>query len=470
MLSQLSHRRADAPTGLVLVVVCAGVVLASLDLFIVNVALPDMADDLGASSLSDLSWVLNAYAITYAALLLLFGRMAERRSRDLGFLLGVAIFTAASAACAAADSLDVLIAFRIVQAAGAALLTPTSLSLILATTPPERRHGAVRAWTAVGGAAAALGPVAGGLLVALSWRWVFLVNVPIGLVALWVGWRRLPRVPGHDVPNPDALGALLATAGVGALTLGLVQGEHWGWTSAQTIAALGVAVVALGAFVAHTLHHRNPLIEPALFRPRAFRGSSVAMVLFSMAFGAMLLSVVLWLQEGWGWSALRTGLAIAPGPLMVPIFGLLVSGRLIGRFGPGPVAGAGTALFAAGMAWWAVRIGTEPDYVGDVLVGMLATGVGVGLTLPTLMATAAGSLPPQSFATGSAVVNTLRQVGMAVGVAVLVAVLGATPDLATFQRGWWVFAGVSLCAAAAAIVLLGHRRPALAPAPAGAPS
>jgi EmrB/QacA subfamily drug resistance transporter len=467
-LSQLARRRADASSGLVLLVVCAGVVLASLDLFIVNVALPDMAGDLGSSSLSDLSWVLNAYAIVYAALLLLFGRMAERRARDLGFLLGVAIFTAGSAACAAAGSLGALVAFRIVQAAGAALLTPTSLSLILATTPPERRHGAVRAWTAVGGAAAALGPVAGGLLVAASWRWVFLVNVPVGLLALVVGWRRLPRVPGHGVPNPDAFGALLATLGVGALTLGLVQGEHWGWASAATVAALAVAVVALGAFVAHTLRHRNPLIDPALFRPRAFRGASIAMVLFSMAFGAMLLSVVLWMQDGWGWSALRTGLAIAPGPLMVPLFGLLVSGRLTARYGAGPVAAVGSLLFGAGMAWFALAVDARPDYLGDVLGGMLLTGIGVGLTLPTLMATAAGSLPPQAFATGSAVVNTLRQVGLAVGVAVLVALLGTSPALAAFQSGWWVFAGVSLAAAAAMLLLLGHRRPALAVEPAGA--
>src|SRR4051794_23078945 len=262
-LSQL--RRADASPGLVLFIVCAAVVLASLDLFIVNVALPDMAQDLGEDNLGDLSWVLNAYAITYAALLLLFGRMAERRRRDLGFLLGVAVFIAASAACAAAQSLEALIAFRVLQAAGAALLTPTSLSLVLATTEPERRQHAVRIWTAVGGAAAALGPVVGGLLVAASWRWVFIVNVPIGLVALAIGWRRLPRVPGHDVPNPDALGALLATVGVGTLTLGLVQGEHWGWTSAATIGALAIAVVSLGAFVVHTLRARNPLIEPALF-------------------------------------------------------------------------------------------------------------------------------------------------------------------------------------------------------------
>src|SRR5881628_951362 len=155
--------------------------------------------------------LLIAYAIVYAALLVLFGRAAERYPREHGFLLGVALFVAASAACGAATSVAMLVAFRVVQAAGAALLTPTSLGLILATTPAERRHGAVRAWTAVGGLAAAAGPVVGGLLVALSWRWVFLVNVPVGLLALAVGWRRLPHVAGQPVPAPDALGAALVT-------------------------------------------------------------------------------------------------------------------------------------------------------------------------------------------------------------------------------------------------------------------
>ena len=207
--------------------------LASLDLFIVNVALPSIARDLGAADLSELSWVLNGYAIVYAALLVFFGRLADRYRRDRAFLLGVAVFTAASAACAASTSVGMLVAFRLVQAAGAALLTPTSLGLVLASYPPERRQGAVRAWTAVGGLAAAIGPVAGGLLVAASWRWVFLVNVPIGIAALVVGWRRLPAVPGHDTERPDPLGVVLVTAGVGLLTLGLVKGPDWGWGSAR---------------------------------------------------------------------------------------------------------------------------------------------------------------------------------------------------------------------------------------------
>jgi EmrB/QacA subfamily drug resistance transporter len=458
----LSQRR-DASPPLVLAIVCAGVVLASLDLFIVNVALPDMARDFGSHGLSGLSWVLNGYAIVYAALLVLFGRMAERRQRQNGFLLGVAVFTAASAACGAATSVPMLVAFRVVQAAGAALLTPTSLSLVLATFPTERRQRAVRLWAAMGGLAAAIGPVVGGLLVAASWRWVFLVNVPVGLAALVVGWRRLPHVPGHPVPRPDALGAVFVTAGVGALTLGLVKGGDWGWGSASTVTALAFAAVAIGLFVAHCATSRNPLVEPSLFRVRAFSGASVVVLLFSIAFGGMLLSIVLWEQDVWGWSALKTGLAIAPGPIMVPLFSILVAGRLIDRFGPGPVVGVGATIFAAGIAWWALAVGLEPDYVGDMLGGMLVTGVGVGLTLPTLIGTGTSSLPPQAFATGSAVVNMLRQVGLAVGVAVLIAVLGTprTPAdrLAAFQHGWIVLAAASLLGAICGAFLLGAASP-----------
>ncbi len=445
-------------------IVCAGVVLASLDLFIVNVALPQMGRDfhLRGAALADLSWVLNGYAIVYAALLVLFGRLAERYRRERGFLLGVAVFVAASAACGAASSLPMLVVFRVVQAAGAALLTPTSLGLILASFPAERRHGAVRAWTAVGGLAAALGPVIGGLLVAASWRWVFFVNVPIGLIALAVGWRRLPHVAGHQSPAPDALGALLVTGGVGLLSLGLVQGGAWGWANGRTIASLALAVTALGLFTAQLARHPNPLIDRALFRLRPFTGASVVALLFSAAFGAMLLSRVLWAQDVWHWSALLTGLSIAPGPLMVPLFSFLIAGRLTTRFGAGAVIAGGSTIFALGAAWWALAIGLAPDYTGEMLGGMLLTGIGVGLTLPTLMATGASSLPPHAFATGSAVVNMLRQVGLAVGVATLIAVLG-TPHsqpatLIAYQRATWMIAAIAFVGGLVGLGLLAGRR------------
>ena len=311
----------------VLIIVTAGVVLAGLDLFVVNVALPQIARDLGTANLGELSWVLNGYAIVYASLLVFFGRMADRYRRDLGFLIGVAVFTAASAACAAASSVAMLVGFRLVQAAGAALLTPTSLGLVLAAYEPDRRAGAVRAWTATSGVAAALGPVIGGLLVTASWRWVFLINVPIGIAALVAGWRLLPHIPGHATEPPDPLGVILATAGVAVLTFGLVEGSDWGWGSASVGGTLTGAAVLIALFVVHCLRARNPLIDPALFRSRGFTGASLVALFFSAAFGAMLLSIVLWEQGAWGWSALRAGLAIAPGPLMVPLVAFGVAGR-----------------------------------------------------------------------------------------------------------------------------------------------
>jgi MFS family permease len=277
----------------------------------------------------------------------------------------------------------------------------------------------------VGGLSATLGPVVGGLLVAANWRWVFLVNVPVGLLALAVGWRRLPHVAGHPVPRPDLTGASLITIGVGALALGLVKGGSWGWGDARTVSTLAVALVMLGLFAWHTARSRNPMIDRSLFRLRPFTGASAVALFFSAAFGAMLLSRVLWAQDVWHWSALKTGLAIAPGPLMVPLFSFLVAGRLTARFGPAKVIAAGSTIFAAGVAWWALTMGLHPDYVGQMLGGMILTGIGVGLTLPTMMATGTASLPPHSFATGSAVVNMFRQIGLAIGVALLIAVLGS---------------------------------------------
>jgi EmrB/QacA subfamily drug resistance transporter len=448
----------------VLLIVCAGVVMASLDLFIVNVALPQIARDLGASNLGEVSWVLNGYAIVYASLLVFFGRLADRYRRDRGFLLGVAIFTAASAACAASTSVAMLVGFRLVQAAGAALLTPTSLGLVLASYEPERRAGAVRAWTATGGISAALGPVVGGLLVAVDWRLVFLVNVPVGIAALVIGRRRLPPIPGHASERPDPLGVVLATAGIGALTFGLVKGSDWGWGSPRIIVILAGAASLIGLFVWHCLKSRTPLIHPSLFRSRSFTGASLVAMFFSAAFGAMLLSIVLWEQGVWGWSALRAGLAIAPGPIMVPVMSFVVAGRLIARHGAALVIGAGSFMFAAGVAWWALAVSVEPNYVSGMLPGMILTGIGVGLTLPTMMATASTSLPPPSFATGSAVINMIRQTGLALGVAILVAVLGSaaggSPDLEAFRQAWWVTALIALAGVLPAAVWL-RRRPAV---------
>ncbi len=246
--------------------------------------------------------------------------------------------------------------------------------------------------------------------------------------------------------GPTAGGAVMVTGGVALLTFGLVKASDWGWASPGIVASLVGAVVLLVTFFMHCLHARNPLIEPALFRIRTFSGASLAAVPFGISFGAMLLSLVLWEQGVWHWSALETGLAIAPGPFLVPVTSLLLAGRLIKRFGAPLVIAAGLVFFAAGCVWWALTVRIEPS-VASALVGILFTGVGVGLALPTIVATAAGSLPPSSFATGSGVVNMIRQTGLAVGVAVLVAIVGGavTPldQLAAFKTAWWVMAGIT---------------------------
>ncbi|NEU99565.1 MFS transporter [Bradyrhizobium uaiense] len=440
-------RAATATPRQVLAIVSVGICLANLDLFIVNVGLPNIAQEFRGASLEDLSWILNGYAIVYAALLVFFGRLAERHSRNLSFLLGVALFTAASASCALAPSVELLVLSRVAQAAGAALMTPTSIGLLLASFPPEQRAGAVRTWTAIGGLAAALGPLAGGVLVTFDWRWIFIVNVPIGVIALIIGWLKLPEVPGHDVPRPSWWAALLVTSGIGALTFAIVKANDWGWGSRGVVLGFAVAGLSLAAFAWHCFRSKNPFVDPALFKVRPFTGATLVMAPYSAAFGAMLLSVALWEQTVWGWSALKTGLAIAPGPLLVPFTSLLFAGRLIARFGAAAVVSAGIMSFAGGLIVWATLLGADPNMPAFV-AGMVLTGIGVGLTFPTLMGVGAGSLPPSSFATGSGVINMIRQAALAIGVAIFVAIL-ATPAtmadrIAAFQRGWWIMIAITI--------------------------
>lgn len=439
-----------ARPGVVLAVLSLAAFMASLDVFIVNVAFDAIGQDF-SGSLSQLSWVLNAYAIVYASLLVPAGRIADRYGRKGGFMAGLAVFTVASAACAASEGVWWLVTFRIVQAAGAALLTPASLGLVLASAPAQHRARSVRIWAATGAVAAAFGPVVGGVLVEASWRWVFLVNVPVGLVALLAAARLVPRSRDAAVTRiPDVLGAGLLAVGIGALSLGLVQGPDWGWLAARTDAAWAVALIGVLGFLASTARHPVPIIEPALLRVRAFAWSNVTALLFSVAFAASLLSAVLWLQQVWGYSAIKTGLAIAPGPLMVPLFAA-VAHRYAVRVPIGIVVSAGCVLFAAGSLITAARVGPVPDYAADLLPGWLVGGAGVGLALPSILSSATADLPAARAATGSAVVTMNRQIGMALGVSLLIAVLGTPVGYLAahraFQHGWWALAVTALAAA-----------------------
>ena len=317
---------------------------------------------------------------------------------------------------------------------------------------------------------AALGPVAGGLLVQLDWRWVFLVNLPIGAAALLAGTRVLPHPPARDSERlPDLLGVVLLTAGIGGLTGGLVEGPTWGWSSPGVLALLAGAVVVTGWFLWRCSHHERPLVELHLLRIPAFRSASAAVFVFSIGFAAMLLSNVLWCQTVWHYSALRTGLAIAPGPAMVPALAV-GAGPLARRIGPAPVAAAGNLLFAAGLLWRVFTISVTPHYAADMLPSMLLTGMGVGLTLPTLMSASTTALPAARFGTGSALVNMGRQVASALGVAVLVTLVGvpatAADAVTAFRHVWLVTAAAAMLAATVAAFV---RRPPSIPAP-GSPS
>jgi EmrB/QacA subfamily drug resistance transporter len=440
--------------GLILATLSLAAFMASLDLFIVNVAFPEIGHEFAGSSLSSLSWVLNGYAVLYAALLVPLGRLADRYGRLAGFLGGLALFTLASAACAASQDLWTLVAFRGLQAVGAAALTPTSLGLLLAATPNERKARAVRIWAAVGALAAALGPVVGGLLVQASWRWVFIVNVPVGLLAFYVASRLVPDSRDLAVQRvPDLFGSALVAIGIGAVALALVKGPDWGWSSSYDVLAFVVGAVGLVGFWLRSSSHPLPVVEPALLRVRAFAWSNLTALLFSVAFAGGLLAMVLWLQDVWGYSALRTGLAIAPGPLMVPVFAA-VSQRIAHRVPVGVLAAIGCVLFGAGTAIVGTSVGPDASYAADMLPGWLIGGVGVGFAFPTIISAATADLPPARAATGSAVVTMSRQIGLVFGVSVFVAVLGTPHGYPAahhaFQNAWWVIAAASWLGAVAA--------------------
>jgi MFS family permease len=308
----------------VLAVLCVAQFLAALDVFIVNVALPKIGAGFGESSLSNLSWVLNAYAIVIAALMIPAGRLGDLFGRKRVFLFGMGVFTAASIGAALSGTLWVLVGFRIVQAAGAAAITPTSLGLLMVAAPAEKRAVYVKIWTASAALAAATGPVVGGLLVEASWRWIFLLNVPIGVVAIAAAIRFVPDVAREaGACLPDLLGGGLLVLSIGSLALGLVKAPDWAWSGTATVVAFVIAALSMLAFLWRSARHSDPVLDLDLLRSRVLSSASVSALLYFASFGILLLSSVLWLQGHWHYSPVRTGLAIAPGPCCVPLFAVL---------------------------------------------------------------------------------------------------------------------------------------------------
>src|SRR6266508_2425198 len=329
-----------------------GVFASLLDLFIVNIAFPDIQRDFAGSGLAELSWVLNGYAVVFAALLVPSGRLADLYGRKRGFVAGMSLFVLASAACAAAPSAPVLIAARVLQGAGAAILTPSSLGVVLPAFAPQRRPAVIAAWAAVGAVGAAAGPPLGGLLVQASWRWVFLVNLPLGAVSIWYAARRVeesrdPRAGGL----PDLAGTVALMLGIGALTLALVKGREWGWTTAGTLTAFAAAALLTITTLARSTRHPVPVLELPILRIPSFALAVAAAFAFFAAFAF-------------------AALASRVGP----------------RVGMATIGAVGGLLVAAGLLVNSALIDLTPDYAGAFLPGQLLTGAGVGLSIPAFTA------------------------------------------------------------------------------------
>ncbi|MFE3190965.1 MFS transporter [Nocardia sp. NPDC059240] len=452
----------DRSTAIVWIL-CSAAFMAMLDVFVVNVAFTKIGESYRGSSLADISWVLNGYAIVYAALLIPAGRFSDRFGRKAGFLVGLAVFTLASLACAVAPALWALVAFRVVQAVGAAALTPASLGLLLTVLPPARVSGAVKIWATTSSFAAAVGPVVGGALVEASWRWVFLINLPVGVAAAVAAVRVVPNRHERMASRmPDLFGTAMLIVAIGALSLGLVKSGDWSWHGGATITALTVAVLGVAWFVIRIVRQPNPVVSPALFRVPTFVWANITVLAFCTAFGAWFLSIALWLENSAHFSTIATGLAILPGPSMVPIFAI-VSQRLVKRMPVGVVVALGNLLLAAGVLLVLATAATPVHYATDVLPGWVISGVGIGLALPSMIASAAVDLPPDQSATGSAVVNTARQLGYVLGVAVLIAVLGSLDTAAdrmliAFRHGWVFVAVVAVVGAATAFGITPRNR------------
>ncbi|MEO6125465.1 MAG: DHA2 family efflux MFS transporter permease subunit [Ilumatobacteraceae bacterium] len=437
-------RKASHSPWVVLTSTSLAVFAVFLDTTIGFVSFPAISATFRAAGPSTLSWVLNAYTLVFAALLIPSGRIADRIGRRKMFLVGVVVFTAGSMLCGLAPSVGFLIGAEMIEAIGAAILVPSSLALVLQTFPREKIPVAVAIWGAIGAVAGAAGPTLGALVVDnLSWRWAFYINLPVGLVSFVLGRRVLPEgreLNAGRMPDPLSIGLLIA--GMALTTYAIVQTNSWGWASGRFSFTIVGAILLMVLFVIRCRTVSNPLLDLGLFRINNFRWANAAMIIFAIGFNAMFLGNVLFLTRVWGYSILRAGLCIAVGPLIVaataPQFG-----KLAGRIGQRRLVMPGGVLWATGGLYLITRVTSTPDYLGVYLPAVICTGLGVALCLPQLSSAAVQGLPPDQFGSGSAVGQAIRNLGSTFGVALVIAfTTGRTASTALdgFHHVWWLLA------------------------------
>jgi EmrB/QacA subfamily drug resistance transporter len=430
----IPEERRHPPDWLILSLVCLAQFMVVLDISIVNVALPSIQKSLGFSEVN-LQWVVTAYALTFGGLLLFGGRLADLFGRKRIFLLGLVLFTAASLLGGFAQNQATLIIARALQGVGAAVLSPATLTILTVTFTEERaRAKALGVWTAVAAGGGAAGALFGGILTdVLSWRWILFVNVPIGIAAFLLArfYLRESRAEGER-QRLDIAGSLTVTAGLIVLVYGIVSTDRHAWSSAQTIITLVVAAVLLAAFVlieARLATH--PLMPLRLFKSRFVTGANVVMFLFGAAMFAMWFFLTLYLQQVLGYSPLITGLTFLPQTAAIAI-GATVAGRLVPRIGPRPLMVAG-GLLAAGGLYWLSFISASGTYWTSAFGGGVMCTLGMGLAFTPIAVAATGGIPREEAGLASGVMNTSRQIGASVGLAVLSTV--AASRIASLERG-----------------------------------
>ena len=421
---------ADSRRKLALLAILGGAYLPFLDTTIVNTSFPDIRASFAGADPHELVWILDAYFIAVAAVLVPAGALADWFGRRRIFLAGTLAFIVTSLACAAAPTWELLTAARVLQGISGAVMVPASLALLLPLFPPERRAAGVGLWGAAAALAAATGPPLGGVLVEIAdWRWIFLVNLPLGAVVVWASLRGLAESKDeHATGLPDLLGTVLVAGGHGLVALGLIRGAEWGWTSAAALATFAGALAMLVGVYARSRTHPRPAVDLTLFRIPSFRWGTIGTLLFSVAFFSMLLGNILFLTGVWQYSVLTAGLAVMPGPIASTLVAA-PAGKLADRFGHRAVIVPGTLLYAAGIL--VLRdVPVTPEYLTGWLPGQLLAGAGIGIAFPTFGAAAVADVPERQFAVASAVTAAARQVGAVLGTALLIAILGDPQGLA----------------------------------------
>jgi EmrB/QacA subfamily drug resistance transporter len=422
-----------------------------LDNTVVNVALPSIQRDLGAD-LSELEWIVTGYALTFASLMLVGGKLADAYGRRLVFVAGIVVFTTASLFCGLASSADMLIGSRVLQGAGAALMNPATLSIIAATFPPRERGTAIGIWAGTSALALAIGPLVGGLITEhANWNWIFFINLPIGLLGIVASFVFIDETRDETHERLDLPGLVTSALGLFALTYGLIEANTYGWGSTRIIGAFVLAGAALLAFVVLERHQRAPMLPLELFRNRTFTGANLTMLLVALAMFGVFFFVSLYMQNILGYSAVQAGAAFLPMTLLIIVVAPM-AGKASDRLGSRGLMTAGMILLSVQLLLFS-RLSANASF-WNLLPALLIGGVGMACTMTPSAAAATRSVPVDKAGVGSAVLNSARQVGGTMGIAVMGAIMAAeaggerTP--AAFMDGFQAALTV-----AAAIALLG---------------